>query len=118
MHRLLAASLLLLFFLAAVAPIRNYDSFWNLATGRWIAEHHALPLTDPFAVASARIPWINGEWLYQLVLYAFWAAGGAIAACLSNMLLVAAIFTLGYVAAGKHCHRMLAVLLAAIAFSG
>ena len=24
-------------------PIRSYDYFWHLATGRWIVEHHALP---------------------------------------------------------------------------
>ena len=55
--------------LAAVAPIRNYDFFWHLATGRWIVEHRALPLTDPFAIASERMPWINGEWLFELILH-------------------------------------------------
>ena len=56
--------------LAAVAPVRNYDSFWHLATGRWIVEHRALPLQDPFAVASDRTEWINGEWLFETVAYA------------------------------------------------
>ncbi len=42
---------------------------WHLATGRWIVEHHALPLTDPFAVASDREPWVNGSWLFQVIGY-------------------------------------------------
>jgi hypothetical protein len=29
----------------------------------WIVDHHALPAYDPFTLAAARVPWINGEWL-------------------------------------------------------
>lgn len=61
---------------ASVARIHNPDYFWHLAAGRWIVEHHALPLTDPFGVASARTAWIDGEWLFQIVLYLVYAAGG------------------------------------------
>jgi hypothetical protein len=56
--------------IASVGPVRNYDFFWHLATGRWIVEHRALPATDPFTIASDRVPWINGEWLFEVVLYA------------------------------------------------
>lgn len=68
-ERFLPALLFLFFTLAAVAPIRSYDLFWHLATGRWIVEHRALPLTDPFAVASDREAWVNGSWLAQLFAY-------------------------------------------------
>ena len=68
-ERFLPAVLFLLLTLAAIAPIRSYDLLWHLATGRWIVEHQALPLTDPFAVASDREPWVNGSWLFQVIAY-------------------------------------------------
>jgi hypothetical protein len=62
--------------IASVAPIRSYDYFWHLAAGRWIVEHHALPLIDPFGVASARVPWIDGEWLFQIIVYGLGRVAG------------------------------------------
>src|SRR5437660_503266 len=71
-----AIALLLVVAAAAVGPIRSYDFFWHLATGRWIVEHHALPLYDPFTLAGAHVPWINGEWLYEIGLYGAHSAFG------------------------------------------
>jgi hypothetical protein len=73
---------------AALVPLRNYDLFWHLATGRWIVEHRALPLTDPFAVASDRLPWINGEWLFDIAV----APLGFNALTILRALIVAAMF--------------------------
>ena len=53
-----------------------WSGFWHLAAGRWIVEHHAIPTTDPLAIASVKTPWINGEWLYEAVLYATHAGDG------------------------------------------
>ncbi|HEX2835847.1 MAG TPA: hypothetical protein VHW00_22755 [Thermoanaerobaculia bacterium] len=78
--------------LAAIGPIRNYDLFWHLATGRWIAAQHALPLVDPFTIASDRVPWINGEWLFQLLAYALVSIGGLTLPSLMKGLLAAATF--------------------------
>src|SRR2546423_11452576 len=61
---------------AAVGPIRSYDFFWHLATGRWIVEHHALPKYDPFTLAAAHVPWINGEWLWEIGAYAAHSVAG------------------------------------------
>src|SRR5207245_11727585 len=68
-RRLAAIALLLLVAIAAVGPIRSYDFFWHLTTGRWIVEHRALPIYDPFTLAAAHMPWINGEWLWQIAAY-------------------------------------------------
>lgn len=64
-----AAGLGALTAIGSLEPIRNYDYFWHLATGRWILEHGALPAWDPFTLASHREHWINLEWLFQVVLY-------------------------------------------------
>src|SRR5258706_1933255 len=95
--RIAAAGFFVLATIAAVTPIRSYDYFWHLATGRWIVEHHAVPVSDPFAVASAHVPWINGEWLYQIVLYAMHGIAGDAGISIISALLAAAIFTIGFV---------------------
>jgi hypothetical protein len=117
-HRLAAAALFAAIAIAAVAPIRSYDYFWHLATGRWIAEHRALPKVDPFAVASEKVPWINGEWLWELGAHATHSIGGDAAMAVANALLIAAIFTAGFLAARRQMDPALALIVAAIAFAG
>lgn len=116
--RLIVGALLVAFTLAAVAPIRSYDSFWHLATGRWIVDQRALPATDPFAVASDRKPWINGEWLFEVVLYGAERLVGLDGLSWLRALLIAAIFTLAYWFARGEADDAVALLLACIAFAG
>jgi len=104
--------------IAGLAPIRSYDYFWHLATGRWIVEHHALPAFDPLAVASAHVPWINGEWLYEIVLYALHGIAGDGGISIINALLIAAIFTAGFLFASREQESGAALFIAAIAFAG
>jgi hypothetical protein len=113
----IAIALALVFILtpAALAPIRSYDFFWHLATGRWIVEHQALPLTDPFTVASDRTPWINGEWLFEVILYTI---GGLRAAAILRALFVALMFAAGFFFAARDSEVPTAALLTAIAFAG
>ena len=99
--------------LAAVGPIRNYDLFWHLATGRWITEHRALPTTDPFAVASDRVPWINGEWLFEVVLYGFERLVG-----ITGLSWIRALFIGGLFAIVYRLARPNALLATSLAFAG
>jgi len=111
----IALALVVLLTPAALAPIRSYDFFWHLATGRWIVEHHALPLTDPFTVASDRMPWINGEWLFEVALYAI---GGLRAAALLRAFLLALMFAAAFFFGARDGDPPAAAMLAAIAFCG
>ncbi|MDP9360930.1 MAG: hypothetical protein M3P29_05695 [Acidobacteriota bacterium] len=117
-RRVAAVVFFVLVAIAAVAPIRSYDYFWHLATGRWIVEHHALPRFDPLAVASAHVPWINGEWLYEIVLYALRGIAGDGGISIASALLAAAIFATGFVFASREHDVGVALLIAAIAFAG
>ena len=112
MRRFAPIALFLAFALASFGPIRNYDFFWHLATGRWIVDHQALPLTDPFAVASDRHAWINGEWLFEVIAYAAHAMVGLAGMSVVRALLAAAIFTLIFFESRRD------VLVTAIAFAG
>lgn len=104
--------------IGATGPIRNYDLFWHLATGRWIVEHRALPQTDPFAVASDRTDWINGEWLFEIGAYAVERAAGIEAFSWLRGLFAATLFTLVWLVARREAGEDGALLLTVIAFAG
>ncbi len=54
------------------------DVSWHIAAGRWILDHGAVPVTDPFSFTMGGHPWIAFEWLSQIVYaIAFDAAGYA-----------------------------------------
>ncbi|HEX8254290.1 MAG TPA: hypothetical protein VF846_14190 [Thermoanaerobaculia bacterium] len=111
-QRILPIALALLFAVAAVGPIRNYDFFWHLATGRWIVEHAALPQVDPFAVASDKHDWINGEWLFEVAAYGLHELVGLSGMSFVRALLAAAIFTLVFFLSGRN------LLATSVAFAG
>ncbi|MEZ5980056.1 MAG: hypothetical protein R3F34_17845 [Planctomycetota bacterium] len=50
---LLLASALLVSF-ALIGPIASGDLFWHLEMGRWILEHRALPVDDPFSFTATQ----------------------------------------------------------------
>lgn len=93
--------LTLLFLLGSFATeIADTDFWWNLATGRFLAQEHELPVPDPFSYTSnigsdkypgeARVRNFNltHEWLAQLGWYAVWVAGGFPAVVLLKSLLL------------------------------
>src|SRR5207248_54669 len=92
MKRLAALALFVLVAIAAIGPIRSYDYFWQLAAGRWIVDHHALPASDPLAIASEKSEWIDGEWLWQAAASVAHNAGGDNAMSIYHALFVGAIF--------------------------
>ncbi|HEV7572583.1 MAG TPA: hypothetical protein VGQ21_13870 [Thermoanaerobaculia bacterium] len=114
--RIAAAAFFVLAAIAAVAPIRSYDYFWHLTTGRWIVDHHSIPRFDPLAIASAHVPWINGEWLYGIVLYALHAIGGDAGISIISAMAAAAIFAIGILMTSQDAG--VALLVAGIAFAG
>src|SRR4051812_44753583 len=116
--RIAAAGFFVLAAVAAVAPVRSYDYFWHLTTGRWIVDHRSIPRFDPLTVASVHVPWINGEWLYEIVLYALHGIGGDAGISIISALLAAAIFATGFVLAARDQDLGVALLVAAVALAG
>ena len=107
-----------LIFIASLDTISSYDYFWHLATGRWIVEHRAFPATDPFSVGSDRIAWINGEWLFQIVLYLLYRVAGHDGLSLLRSLLLAIGFGAIYHRASRIVAPGLAAFLTAIGWLG
>jgi hypothetical protein len=71
-----------LFALTAVGvaawPIFPHDGdlWYHLASGRWIAGHHALPSTAFFSVLPAAAGWVDYYWLFQLLAFGTHQLGG------------------------------------------
>jgi len=62
-------------FLAGFYTLTSFDLGWQLATGRWIAQHHHVPSTDVFSYTAQ-----GQSWIYPIVsgllFYAIFLAGG------------------------------------------
>ena len=37
----------------------DFDTWWHLAAGRWIATHHAVPVTDTLSHTVRDHAWVN-----------------------------------------------------------
>ncbi len=72
---------------AGMFRLRSTDVFWHLAAGRWILEHGQIPTTDPFRFTSGGAPWVDHEWLFQLIIRGVELAGGVSALVLFRSLL-------------------------------
>jgi len=76
--RRIAMIIALILFLFAVCSafmiqVRDPDLFWHLATGRWIAEHKALPELDPFAYTTS-LKAQEEFYRSKIILTQYWAA--------------------------------------------
>jgi len=89
---------------AALSPIRNFDYWWHLATGRLILEQHAIPRHDPFSFTAAGVPWVDGSWLFQVLAYLAHTAWGPGFLVLLKVALVAGVGFLAVRAVRREGH--------------
>jgi hypothetical protein len=84
---------------AAAWPIFPHDGdlWYHLASGRFIAQRHALPTTAFFSVLPAAAGWVDYYWLFQLLVYALQAAGGYGALVLLRAALLVALAVIVFV---------------------
>jgi len=87
----IGACALLYAFCAGLRTVGDFDFGWQIATGRYVAEHHQIPRVD---VLSYTVP--GAEWLYPpfsgLIFYWLFLLGGY--AALSWLLAAAAVATI------------------------
>jgi hypothetical protein len=72
----LALYVAIVFVLAALMPLDDIDLPIHLAIGEWIARHHAVPFTEPFAWTRMGAPYFAYSWLVQLGSYGLLALLG------------------------------------------
>lgn len=69
-------------FALSFRKISDFDTWWHLAAGRWIATQGAIPATDTLSHTVRDHPWINLQWGFDLGLYLLHARGGPVLLCL------------------------------------
>jgi hypothetical protein len=48
--------------------IHDADPYWHIAIGRWIIDHHIVPIHDVFSFSMAGAPWDPPEWLSEIIM--------------------------------------------------
>jgi hypothetical protein len=56
--------------------LNDGDTLWQIRTGEWILNHHAIPAIDPFSYTAGDRPWFAHEWLAETIMALAWRAGG------------------------------------------
>ena len=56
--------------------LNDGDTYWHLAAGSWMLDHHQVPHADPFSFTHAGQPWVPHEWLSEIVMTLVWRAAG------------------------------------------
>ncbi len=92
--------LLGLYALSTNIEIKDLDLWLHLKMGKFIIEHWSIPHVDVLSCSIAGKPWINHEWLFQVVVYTIktlWGFDGLITMQVVVVLLtVAILLLLGY----------------------
>ena len=77
------------FAIAVSLPGGDPDTYWHLASAKWMVDHGQFLRMDVFSSTVAGQPYSVGEWLGQLALYAAYLGGGWTGIALLRATLVA-----------------------------
>lgn len=98
----------------AFNKLDDFDTWWHLASGRWIATHQSVPATDTLSHTVPTHPWINLQWGFDLGLYGLFALGGPVLACLAGALAFTGAFVLLLRLLSRHVDGAVAALLGCV----
>lgn len=56
--------------------LNDSDTFWQIAVGQSIIDHHTLPQIDIYSFTKHGAPWISSSWLAQVMYAAVFSIGG------------------------------------------
>ena len=88
--RLAATALLVLLAAFAWRSVVDLDVGIHLAGGRWIAEHRAVPVLDPFTYTVSDHAYVAYHWLFQLGLYTCERVAGVVGLAVVRLALLLA----------------------------
>ncbi len=70
-------------------PEADNDLWMHLFVGRWILEHGAIPRVDTLSYTASGAPWVDHEWLWQVLAFMGFRLGGSSLLLLVKLGLVA-----------------------------
>lgn len=75
-RRIFVAVLALGLFTMAARGVIDPDVWWHLRTGQLILSNHALFHADPYSFTRFGQPWVNHEWLSEVLLFIVYRVSG------------------------------------------
>ncbi|MBV9119285.1 MAG: hypothetical protein JOZ39_01145 [Chloroflexi bacterium] len=106
-------------FACAARPALDLDLGWHLRAGQLILATHSIPRTDPFSFSALGRPWVDNEWLWEVVVAWLHGSGGNLAIILINAALSALTAALIYGTLRlRHAAPLFATAGAALAIFG
>ncbi len=104
----------ILFFVLSYLKL-DPDFGWHLMSGDYFV-HHAIPATDIFTYTASDFPWVNHEWLSDIILYYLYSFGGYTLLAL----VYASLWTLAFFLVARKSYGPLIILgvLAVLPFAG
>jgi hypothetical protein len=115
-RRVFVAILALGLFTMAARGITDPDVWWHLRTGQLILQNHSLFHTDPYSFTRFGHPWINHEWLSEVLLFGLYRFAGFGGLTVAFGVVIAATFLLVFTrSAGRPYLASLITLWGAVA---
>lgn len=90
--------ILLAVFLGFIAVVTSFkiflddDTFWHLATGRFIVQNGYVPSADVFGFVTSGSAWIPFEWGWDVITYLIYSLGGFYSLSIFRTLAVIVLF--------------------------
>jgi len=75
-RRVFAAILVVGLFTMAARSVTDPDVWWHLRTGELIVQTHAVFHTDPYSFTRFGQPWVDHEWLSQVLIFSLYRLAG------------------------------------------
>ncbi len=121
-HLWLAAPFFIVFIKAFRVPLQLMDFWWHLKMGEIIVSTRSIPRTDIFSYTAAGMPFIDQNWLAEVLYFKLYQLGGLPFLILLNTVLLAAALLPILLLCRESTNRIrlaaLATLLPCLAFAG
>lgn len=101
-RRLFVVILAMGLFAMAARPVTDPDVWWHLRTGQLILETHKLIGSDPYSFTRSGQPWVDHEWLTQILMFGLYRLAGWGALVTAFSAVIAAALFLVFVRSPGH----------------
>ncbi len=113
-EKILKYSLIFTFFILALSflifPLTDLDMWMHLVTGKYIVENLKIPTSDFYSYTAFGRPWIDHEWLGQIIFYAFYQWDSYNGLIILRIIIFLLIFLTCFIALAKKTNYFLAIL--------
>ena len=118
-HKWIYPAVIVVVLILSFFKIADLDFWWHLKTGQIIWEQKEFQHTEIYSFTAPGRPYIDHEWLFQVIQYLLYASGGPLAVILFKSVILIAIYLLiARFLLQKNVHPWIVIPLIAISIAG